>query len=455
MTTEREMVLQPFMTFALGTPAGQLRARPVSLGKTRADAVLLAYAADFDVDPYVGMFFFPTDTLKLALLSLDGELLWRKDLGRGVVPGQWFVPIHAFDLDGDGRDEIWFVNNVDPAHPLNDRAYRLERLDSETGESTGQWAWPTWGRHGPLSHTFRNFIFGGFVRDEPVLVTAQGTYADMHLQGWSPGMRERWQHEIAADAPGARGSHMVPVADMNGDGVDEVLWGERCIELDAGQELWCADQDSYRGHSDIILPVLDRQTGAWFLYTCREDQRDVAPRVAFYDAQGNRIWGKLESGHIDMGWGARLGDEAMTAMAIRIGKKTCGPDGRHHTGTECFAFDMFTGAQIDLRFDPYGTMPVDLNGDGRHELVRGAPVGDDPGDVLDRFGRPVGTVPGRAALARKLGDYPGEQILVYSPDGEVSIVGDANAEDTDAAKTRYANRYYRTCRQGGGLLGGL
>jgi hypothetical protein len=447
--------LETFASVNLQQPIGQLRAVPVSLGQTRADAILVAYSDDFDVDPYIEMFFFPTDTLKLALISLSGEIIWKKDCGKGVVPGMWFTPIMAFDLDGDGIDEIWFVNNLNTNHPFGLSGYRLERLNVNTGETSGQWPWPRveWGQ--TLSHTFRNFIFGGYVNDDPVLVTAQGTYADMHLQGWKPDMSYRWQHDIAADAPGARGSHMAPVVDINNDTIDEVLWGERCIELDTGKQLWCADEDSYRGHSDIISPVLDHGTNTWYLYTCRESDPDSKPRVAFYDANGNRLWGSVDEGHMDMGWVAHMGDEGATGAAIRIGTKTCGPDGRHHTGSENFAFNIFTGEETSLDFDPYGTVPVDLNGDGRHEIVRGFPVGDNPGEVFDRFGKPVGTVPGRVAITRKLGNFAGEQMLVYSPNGEISIIGDKAAEDNDVGQARYTNRYYRTCRDGVLLLGGL
>ncbi|MBD3391893.1 MAG: hypothetical protein GF418_07485 [Chitinivibrionales bacterium] len=447
--------LEPCGGTVLGAPIGQLRARPVRMGRAHPEAILIAWSSDFDIDPYVEMFYFPKDTLKLALLDLNGSILWQKDLGPGVVPGMYFVPIHACDLDGDGYDEIWFVNNVNTAHPLSLNGYRLERLSAQTGETTGQWEWPASHRSQALSYTFRNFIFHGIVRGEPVLVTAQGTYENMHLQGWDRDMTRRWTHDIAPDSPGARGSHMVPVADINNDGIDEVMWGERCIELDTGRELWCADRDTYRGHSDIIAPTLDLETGKWFVYTCRESDPGAAPRVAFYDAAGARVWGALDAGHIDMGWVARLGDTGKTAMAICIGAKTCGPDGRHHQAMESFAFDAYTGEPAGIAFDPYGTLPVDLNGDGRHEIVRGLAVGDNPGDVLDRYGAPAGQVNGRVALARKMGDYPGEQILVYSPDGEVSLTRDAAAKDSDEALARYANPYYRTCRDGGVLLGGL
>lgn len=128
--------LRPVMQVGLGQQVGQLRAAPVQLGAGEPKAVVAAYCADFDVDPYIEMFFFPGDTLKLALIAEDGQILWRRDLGRGVVPGMWFCPVLPFDLDGDGVDEIWFVNNLDPDHPLGVSHYCLERVDARTGKTT-------------------------------------------------------------------------------------------------------------------------------------------------------------------------------------------------------------------------------------------------------------------------------------------------------------------------------
>jgi hypothetical protein len=435
------MRLENYALLHFPSRIGQLRAFPVCLGSGAPPAILAAYAADFDVDPWVEMFYFPTDTLKLVLFTVTGEVIWRKDLGRAVVPGQHFVPICVFDLDGDGVDEIWFVNNASDRHPLSLRNYRLERLDARNGQPTGQWPWPNKGGEQSLSHQFRNFIVGGAVRGEPVLVTAQGTYGPMFLQGYRPDMTLRWEHDIAESSPGARGSHMAPVVDINRDGVDELMWGERCIELDTGRQLWCADEAVYRGHSDIIQPVLC-DDGRWILYTCREGDGGASPRVVCFDDQGRRIWGAVEQGHMDMGWVARLGDAGKTAMAVRIGHKTCGPDGRHHQGCEAFVFDAFTGAERKLKIDPYRTIPVDLNGDGRHELIRGVPGGD--GMVWNRYGEEVATLSGTVALARKLIDRPGEQLLLYYQDGMVRIVCDVDAErDSDEAKARYAHPFYR------------
>jgi len=435
--------LQPLLEIDLAQPVGQLRAAPVCLGPNGPHAFLTAYAADFDVDPYVEMFFFPSDTLKLALFDLNGKLRWKRDLGRGVVPGLWFCPVCPFDLDGDGREELWFVNNLDPKHPLGLSNYVLERLDPETGKTTGQWPWPRLPRDESLSHTFRNFILGGNAKEAPVLVTAQGTYEDMCLQGWSRDFQPRWSIKIGRDDPGARGSHRTAVVDLDGDGVDEVLWGERCIRLDTGAEVFCADRESYRGHSDVADPVFDRASGKWFFYTCRESDDRGTPRVALYDHKGARVWGALDHGHIDMGWSARLGEAGgLVSMAIRIGKKTCGPDGRYHQGMEEFTFETLTGCPIKLPYSIYRALPVDFDGDGSHELVRGIASGN--GEALDASGNVIGQLGAPVALASKFMPRPGEQVLAYYPDGKLRVWADKRAEDSDAAKARYANPFYAT-----------
>ncbi|GAB4457881.1 MAG: hypothetical protein OHK0029_18300 [Armatimonadaceae bacterium] len=432
------MELTCFTRFSLGQPLGQMRAVPVRNGDT--GAVLLVYAGDYDVDPWHEMFFYPTDTLKLTLVSRDGKVLWTHDLGRGVPPGMWFCPVLPFDLDGDGVEEIWVVGNEDTQHPLSQRHRVLMRLNPETGTVTGTWKWLTKSPNQTISHAYRNFLIGGYVNGKPVLVTAQGTYGDMFLQGWNAGMEPRWETAIAKDSAGARGSHMCPVVDINGDGTDELFWGERCLSLNDGAELFCADADTYRGHSDIIQPVLCPD-GQWRIYTCRESEGDVSPRVVTFDAEGSRLWGDLEQGHMDMGWVARIGDnQEFIATAIRISQKQSGPGGHIHSNREEFAWDIQTGEARTLPFTSYQTLPVDLNGDGYHELVRGLYQGD--GTVWDRTGRTWGSVGGSVALAGKFMDRPGEQLVVFQPDGTVSFWGDNRAEDTPEASARYAHPFY-------------
>lgn len=436
-----EFDLQVLLELSIGSPVRQLRAVPVNLGDNAPRAILAVYGEDSEVDPYVEMFFFPTGTLKFILFTEEGKILWRRDLGRGVVPGTWFCPVFPFDLDRDGSEEIWFVNNPDSEHPLGISKYRLERLDAATGETNGHWPWPQPPYGQSLSHQFRNFILGGYVKGELVLVTAQGTYGPINIQGWNPGMSLRWEHRIAKETPGARGSHMCPVIDINHDNVDEILWGERCIELDTGRELFCADRDSYKGHSDVIQPVLDRRTNRWYIHTCRESGK-VPPRVAFFDDTGRRLWGDLEQGHIDMGWTARIGEgKEHIVMAIRIGGKTAGPKGFFRTGVEEFTYKALTGEKYPLPFSVYRTLPVDLNGDGIHELLRPSDKGGC--EVIERTGQVIAKIGGGAVLASKFMDHPGEQVLCFYPDGTLRIWADRNAKDTPEALARYNNPFYK------------
>ncbi len=432
--------LRSVLEMKIASSLGQCRAVPVNLGDKRA--IFVAYCEDAEIDPYVEMFFFPRHRMKIMVFTLDGTEIWKKELGAGVIPGIWFTPFFPFDLDGDGIDEIWFVNNIDDEHPLSLNGRRLEQLDARTGETLGRWPWPAVDRNQSPSHTFRNFILGGQVKAKPVLITAQGTYGPMKIQAWNHDMSRRWEHEVKANASGARGSHMCPVVDINGDGVDEFLWGERCIEMDAGKELFCGDRDSYRGHSDVVQPVLDHASGQWSIFTCRESG-GVSPRVALFDDTGRRIWGDLETGHMDMGWTARLGPNGESiAMAIRIGSKTAGPDGFFRKSVEEFTYETFTGRKQKLPFSVFCTLPVDLNGDGIHELIRGIAEGD--GTVIDRTGAVIGNVGGHVAMASKFMDLPGEQVVCYDADGTLRIWADANAKDTVAAKARYAHPFYQT-----------
>jgi hypothetical protein len=434
--------LQAITEIKLGHSLGQLRAVPISLGKNYPKAIAAMYSEDAEIDPYIGMFFFPKHTLKVMLFDVSGKIIWKRDIGDGMVPGVWFSPLFAFDLDEDGKDELWIINNKDPEHPLDFRKYVIEKLDPQTGKTTGQWPWPQPEQPQSLSHTYRHFIMGGYVKGKPVLITAQGTYDAMAIQGWNADMTQRWEHKIAAGAKGCAGSHVTPVVDINQDGIDDLMWGERCIELDKGTQLFCADEDVWEGHSDIIQPILNRENNKWSFFTCRETHLTLSPRVVMYDDKGKRVWGHLDEGHIDTGWAARIGTNGEhIVLGVKVGEKVRTAEGERRTGVVENTFEAFSGKKIELGFNVYTSIPVDLNGDGIHELVKGYFEGD--GTVLDRNGKMIGNIGGHSAMASKFTDLPGEQILSYSKDGVINIWADRNASDTDQAKKRYNHPFYK------------
>jgi hypothetical protein len=292
-----------------------------------------------------------------------------------------------------------------------------------------------------MSHTYRNFILGGQVRGTPVLVTAQGTYGPMALQAWNVDMRQRWEVKIPG-GPGPRGSHMSPVVDFDNDGVEEVLWGERRIELDAGKQIACGDCNRYNGHSDVIQPFLDWTRNRWFTFTCRENDPVTSPRVAVFDPEGARIWGDVDRGHMDVGWVAHLDPQSgPVAMSLRIGTKSLGPGGLARTGVEEFVWEAISGKPRKLGFSVEGTYPVDINGDGFHELIRQGTGRES--EIIDAAGNRLANFSGTAVCTSKLLKLPGEQIAAFTADGIVRIWTDRNAVDSARALKRYAHPYYR------------
>lgn len=445
----------------LRQPLGQLRAVPVELGPNRPKAVAALYSSDAEVDPYIGMFFFPKSTLKLALFDETGHVHWKRDLGPGVVPGVWFAPVYATDLDQNGVDELYVVGNRDPAHPMDYREYVLEQIDAATGRTLDEKPWPQPPDDTSMSHSYRHFIVGGEVEGKPVVVALEGTYGPMTLHAFGAGLKPLWQVTIdPAKAGGSLGSHVTPVVDIDRDGSDELFVGERCLSLRDGKEMFCCDRQAWSGHSDIIQPVLDRATDRWLIWTCRESFENDGPRVMLFDAQGRRLWSAVEKGHMDTGWAARLGPNGeAVVLGVRVGQKIRTAEGERRTGVVEYAFDLLSGKPVELGFKAYTTIPVDLNGDGIHELVRGYFEGD--GNVLDRQGRVVGKVGGLTALNSKFTAQPGEQMLSYHSDGKLRIWFDRHAADSPAAVARYQARFYRTNQKLSGVgynlfnLGGI
>jgi len=429
-------VFAPAVVLDLATPMRQLRFLPVQLGDQRGFLAIHSNCAG--IDPWPPYFRLPADTLKLTAFSSTGERIWHRDLGPGVIPGVWFCPVYPFDLDADGTDEIFLVNNSKPDHPLDANACVLERMSAATGEIIDSHPWPAVSGSQPLSHLWRNFINAGLSNGSKRLITAQGTYGPMQLQCWDSDFNEIWSRTIKPNEPGPMGSHMFPVLDIDGDGRDELFWGERLIDIDTGEDIWIADKEGWWGHSDIIQPTLDLASGRWLIYTCRENANPLeAIGVVMFDDRGGKVWGHYGMGHVHAGWTARLNDDGThLCYAIDVGRDK-------YTKSDTYVYDL-AGEPVELPFDPAGTMPVDFDGDGLHELMRNDPDGSGT-VIIDRHGKDLCRLEGRRAYGGKLLDLPGEQVVTSAEDGTIRIYAYPSAEDSPAAKRRYEHPFYDSC----------
>ena len=431
--------IREVFSLELGSPSMQYKVMPAKLGNGKKGFVAF-YAACYDVDMHYSMFVPPNDCLHGIAFDHKGEILWKKDLG--IWPSAALYNFTLIDMDNDGRDELYVVNNSDPVHPLWVEAYVLERRDVETGEVTGVWPWPNDGGIHRSMWYFRNHLFAGYDQGTPVLVCAQGTYEDMYFQAWNQKMECVWTLEIPKEAPGARGSHSFPIVDIDGDGCDEVLWGERCLSLHDGSEKFCIERENWRGHSDMCQPVFNYDTGKWQIYINRESHEEEGPRIGMYDDQGRPVWTAVDWGHIHKGWVGRIGPAGrLIASGMRITGQSKDGVNRDYTGITEFVFDALTGEPLSWPFSLFDTAPVDIDGCGLHEILRGVAGGDT--ELLDRNGRRIFRMGGKLAMNTKILDLPGEQVMVYYPEGKVRVYRDVNARDCRMAERRYRSPYYR------------
>lgn len=143
-------------------------------------------------------------------------------------------------------------------------------------------------------------------------------------------------------------------------------------------------------------------------------------------------------------WGERcieLDKGKQLVLGVKIGKKKRSAEGEHRVNVVENTFHAFSGEKIELGFSVYTTIPVDLNGDGIHELVKGYFEGD--ATILDNSGKVIGNIGGASAIASKFTGDQGEQILSYSEDGIIKIWVDRSARDNEFAKERYSNPFYK------------
>lgn len=433
----------------VGIPTGQFRAAPVNLGNGQR-GLAVVFGQDPNVDPAESSFFFPKHTPVLAVFDLAGKELWRRELTHSI-PGVWFIPLLPFDMDGDGIDELYYVDNLGPK-PFVYKNYRLTRADALTGKVTGQWPWLIPTHNQAHSYKWRFSLIGGYARDgTPILVSAQGCYHDMRLLARNPDMTKRWENYYP-DAPnyqfdGPRSSHSNALLDLdrNRRGAGQFMWGERCIDFDQGKERFVLDHGEWNDHSDTVLPIYDKTTGKWDFWTVREKGSDgKRPRAVMFNQAGDKMWTVPEkTGHFHYGWVGNMGpDGERIALAgcYTNAKDTAGDPDLFITGGKsnaiCKFYDPKTGRRLPApKFPPVGQL-IDINGDGIHEIYFRGMLYDNRGEKLLDLDEAPGVV------YKRILDLPGEHLMVHTPDGKLQIWADRNAKDTPEMTARYADPLY-------------
>lgn len=193
--------------------------------------------------------------------KLDGTRLWRIDLGANIRAGAHYTSFLAYDFDGDGQAEVMMKTadgTVDgqgkvigdaKADFRNEAGYVLagpEFLTVFNGLTGAAMATvdytPPRGDVGAWGDTYGNrvdrFTAGVAYLDgqRPSAVFARGYYTRAVLAAWDwrdGKLAQRWVFDSAADEaskPAAgQGAHWFSVADVDGDGRDDIVYGAATI----------------------------------------------------------------------------------------------------------------------------------------------------------------------------------------------------------------------------------
>lgn len=279
--------------------------------------------------------------VRFEAYKLDGTCLWQIDCGPNMVSGSNVeINLVAFDWDGDGKAELLMraadgtiladgtvigdagVNTRNTvAHVANmtytntgaeyllymegatgrlynQRPFPLKRL--EDGETNIEKAWGD-----DYGHRCSKYFFGAPYLDgrKPSIFLARGIYTRHKMVAFDVDpatheLVERWRWNDIGGSWYGQGYHNYGIADVDGDGRDEIVYGSMVIDdtgyglsttgLGHGDAQHCSDFDPYRKGLEI--------------YACNENAqgsnyRDATTSLIYYKHFLGRDCGRCMAGN--------------------------------------------------------------------------------------------------------------------------------------------------------------
>jgi len=280
--------------------------------------------------------------------KVDGTQLWRIDLGHNIRAGAHYTSFLAYDFDGDGRAEVMMKTadgTVDgrgvvigdaKADYRNEAGYVLAGPEflsvfngltgaamATTGYVPARGEVTAWGDG--YGNRVDRFLAGAAFLDgaRPSAVFARGYYTRAVIAAWDwrdGRLSQRWvfDTDVAGAEVRGQGAHWFSVADVDGDGHDDIVYGAATISSE-GKMLYstglCHGDALHVGKHDPARPGLqvfmvhespkcygehglemhDAATGK-ILWSMSGQGKDVGRGVCFdIDPAypGNECWGSI------------------------------------------------------------------------------------------------------------------------------------------------------------------
>jgi rhamnogalacturonan endolyase len=275
-----------------------------------------------------------TGETHLEAYKLDGTFLWRINLGKNIRTGAHYTQFMVYDLDGNSRAEIacktadGTIDGAGTAIGDPNADWRNEAghilagpeyftiFDGATGAAlattdyipprhpsnplnpTSQELRAIWG-DGNGNRSDRYLACVAYLDGErPSVVMCRGYYTRTVLAAWDwrdGKLTQRWVFDSDVEGTGkdgkpnsayaGQGNHNLSVADVDGDGKDEIVYGACCID-DDGKGLWTTGLR----HGDA-MHVSDLDPGRPGLEVFGIHEGNQTPGAALLDARtGDVIW---------------------------------------------------------------------------------------------------------------------------------------------------------------------
>lgn len=372
----------------------------------------------------------PGMPVELEAFNDHGRQLWRRPLiSHNASWGNANnAPVLVYDLDGDGMAEV-------AARIEEDGEVWLAILDGMTGQTKKRVKWPAMYTDTAGTSTRVHMAVAYLDGKRPALITQTGLYENELFHAWDGDLKPLWKYESTGATSGS-GSHHIDIADVDGDGRDEVFDGTTLLNSD-GTVRWSL----YRLHPDIvaikhILGNKDRQ-----VFYAVESSTHAGAYVV--DAKTGKVHWKVNReddprwGHAHIGWAADIWDGSPGYEMLT------NTDG--HLAQDTFLFSA-TGKVL---MNPLAGSwrPVNWLGRNVRELIStdGKRLMQFNGTTLEPAARAPAPDGCRVLMAADLwGDYRDEIVCATTVEGRMTVLVLANtAEPPGRGVTRTSSREYR------------
>ncbi|MEN6336961.1 MAG: rhamnogalacturonan lyase [Phycisphaerales bacterium] len=282
-----------------------------------------------------------TGTPVFDAYELDGTQLWRIDLGINIREGEHYTQFMVYDLDGDGRAEMvcktadgtkdgqgkvigdkdkdWRTHK--PGDKTDGRILEgpefLTVFDGRTGAALktvdyipGRAPIDGWGGIGgnggndSYGNRCDRFLACVAYLDgvRPSVVMCRGVYGRIVMAAWdwrNGELTSRWVFDTGSSKPpfsdaspyAGMGGHSLSVADVDGDGRDEIVYHAMTVD-DNGKGLYST---GWRHGDSMHIGDMDPNRPGLEVLTVHENEDDTvrfqSPGIAMHDARtGETIW---------------------------------------------------------------------------------------------------------------------------------------------------------------------